>query len=220
MTTAAAVRFPPNTRVRDIVGVYFSYPSPRLLIGILAVSLAGRIVVGQWSWWDLALAAALVTLQPLTEWVIHSFVLHYRPRQIGGRVIDLHLAKEHRRHHRDPKNIAAVFIPVRSLLIGVPIAVLLTLALVPSTGLALTAIVTVAAIGNVYEWTHFYIHSGCTPRNRYARSIERAHRLHHYRNENFWLGVTNNAADHVLGTFPDRDAVPVSPTARTLGIGD
>ena len=35
-------------------------------------------------------------------------------------------------------------------------------------------LLTEAAIGNVYEWTHFYVHSGCKPRNRYARYIERA----------------------------------------------
>jgi hypothetical protein len=31
--------------------------------------------------------------------------------------------------------------------------------------------------------------------------------------------VTMHMADHVLGTFPEKDAVPVSPTARTLGVG-
>ena len=49
-------------------------------------------------------------------------------------------------------------------------------------------------------------------------SLERAHRLHHYRNENYWMGVTNHLGDHVLGTFPNKDDVPVSPTAKTLGI--
>ncbi len=32
------------------------------------------------------------------------------------------------------------------------------------------------------------------------------------------MGVTNHLADHVLGTFPDKDAVPVSRTAKTLGV--
>jgi hypothetical protein len=32
--------------------------------------------------------------------------------------------------------------------------------------------------------------------------------------------VTVHLADHVLGTFPERTAVPVSATARTLGVED
>src|SRR5205807_1541058 len=46
--------------------------------------------------------------------------------------------------------------------------------------------------------------------------IARRHRLHHYKNEKYWFGVTVHLADHVLRTFPQRDAVETSPTARTL----
>ncbi|HMC69660.1 MAG TPA: fatty acid hydroxylase family protein, partial [Mycobacteriales bacterium] len=67
-----------------------------------------------------------------------------------------------------------------------------------------------------YEWTHFLIHSTYVPRSRYYRYIWRAHRLHHYKNEKYWFGVTVHLADHVLRTFPQRDAVETSPTARTL----
>ena len=70
-----------------------------------------------------------------------------------------------------------------------------------------------------YEWTHHLIHSSYRPKGRYYRSIWRSHRLHHYRNEQYWFGVTVNLADHVLRTFPARDEVPASPTARTLGVG-
>ena len=50
------------------------------------------------------------------------------------------------------------------------------------------------------------------------RYVWRAHRNHHFRNEHYWFGVTMHLADHVLGTFPERSAVEVSPTVRTLGI--
>jgi len=78
----------------------------------------------------------------------------------------------------------------------------------------------VVALGMLltYEWTHPLIHSAYRPRHRYFRSIERAHRLHHFRNEHYWFGVTVNAADHLLGTFPAREDVPLSPTARDLGV--
>lgn len=103
---------------------------------------------------------------------------------------------------------------MKPLWVGVPIASVLTLLIVPPVGIALTVLLTMATDGNVYEWTHFYVHSGRKPHHWYARYIERAHRLHHYRNERYWMGVTNHFADHVLGTFPKKDEVPVSPTAK------
>ena len=216
-TTATPIRFSGNTRLRDAFATYLRYPSPRLLLGLLVVALVTRLAVGRWSWWDLGVVVIMVAAQPFVEWVIHTFILHFRPREVAGRSVDLHLAKKHRVHHLDPKQIDAVFIPMRSLVIGLPILAFLVLVIFPLP-IALTILLTEAAIGNLYEWTHFYVHSGCKPRNRYAAYIERAHRLHHYRNENYWMGVTNHLGDHVLGTFPKKDDVPVSPTAKTLGI--
>jgi sterol desaturase/sphingolipid hydroxylase (fatty acid hydroxylase superfamily) len=69
-----------------------------------------------------------------------------------------------------------------------------------------------------YEWTHFLIHSAYRPKRALCRGIWRAHRLHHYRNERFWFGVTVHLADRVLRTYPAREAVPPSATARTLGV--
>jgi sterol desaturase/sphingolipid hydroxylase (fatty acid hydroxylase superfamily) len=88
----------------------------------------------------------------------------------------------------------------------------------PTLREGVTALVSAYGMLLVYEWTHFLIHSTYTPKTRYYRSIWRAHRLHHYRNEKYWFGVTINVADHVLRTFPQRDEVEPSPTARTLGV--
>lgn len=217
MTTTTVTRFSGSTRIPDAFRIYIRHASPRLLLGALFISVVARLIVGQWSWWDLAVVALMVAAQPFVEWLIHTFILHFRPREVSGRTVDLHLAKKHRIHHLDPKRIDAVFIPLRSLLIGLPFYLVIVLVVFPLP-IALTILVTQFAIGNVYEWTHFYIHSGCKPKNRYAAYIERAHRLHHYRNENYWMGVTNHLGDHVLGTFPDKDGVPVSATAKTLGI--
>lgn len=217
MTTTTVTRFSGSTRIPDAFRIYIRHASPRLLLGALFISIIARLIVGQWSWWDLAVVALMVAAQPFVEWLIHTFILHFRPREVSGRTVDLHLAKKHRIHHLDPKRIDAVFIPLRSLLIGLPFYLVIVLVVFPLP-IALTILVTQFAIGNVYEWTHFYIHSGCKPKNRYAAYIERAHRLHHYRNENYWMGVTNHLGDHALGTFPNKDDVPVSPTAKTLGI--
>ena len=43
------------------------------------------------------------------------------------------------------------------------------------------------------------------------------HRLHHYKNEHYWFGVTSTVGDHLLGTTPEQSTVTKSATARTLG---
>ena len=46
--------------------------------------------------------------------------------------------------------------------------------------------------------------------------IWRNHRLHHFKNEHYWHGITQTLADRVLGTDPDQRDVDRSATARTL----
>jgi sterol desaturase/sphingolipid hydroxylase (fatty acid hydroxylase superfamily) len=80
----------------------------------------------------------------------------------------------------------------------------------------LTGMVAAYAILGAYEWCHFLIHSPYVPRGRHYSAIRRSHRLHHYKNERYWFGVTSNLGDRVIGTNPDPAAVKRSTTARDL----
>jgi hypothetical protein len=44
--------------------------------------------------------------------------------------------------------------------------------------------------------------------------------LHHFKHEGYWMGVSSNLGDRLLGTNPDQRSVPKSPTARSLGVAD
>ncbi len=191
--------------------------SPQVILTLLLLTLAGRILVGNWSWWDLLVPALILAAQPFTEWLIHVFLLHFKPREMGGRTIDPLVSRKHRAHHADPKDVGLVFVPMPALfglVFGLAAVLLPTMPL--SRGLS--ALLAAYAMLFVYEWTHFLIHSSYRPRHRLYRYVWRAHRNHHFRNEHYWFGVTVNLADHVLHTFPERSAVEVSPTVRTLGI--
>ena len=83
-------------------------------------------------------------------------------------------------------------------------------------GALLTAVLTGQVLVAIYEWTHFLIHTAYRPRSRYYRSIWRNHRLHHFKNEHFWHGITNTLGDRALGTYKDQREVRRSETARTL----
>ena len=62
---------------------------------------------------------------------------------------------------------------------------------------------------------HSLIHTDYAPRRYPYRRLHRSHRLHHFRNERYWLGVATRFADQVLGTTPRKEDVPVAPTAKT-----
>jgi sterol desaturase/sphingolipid hydroxylase (fatty acid hydroxylase superfamily) len=201
--------------------------SPRAVVAASVVALAARLYVGQWSWRDLVVLALLLTAQPFVEWVIHKYLLHLKPISIRGRRIELYGSIQHRRHHGSPSDLDRVLLkPVEVVGFVVQIAVVIAVpALVvgvavggPVLGPALSGLL-VAYFGLFrYEWSHFLIHTPYVPRSRWYRTVWRNHRLHHFKHEDYWMGVSSNLGDRLLGTNPDQKGVPRSPTARTLGV--
>jgi hypothetical protein len=206
----------PETR-RDVVRVFFRYASPRILTAAALAALAARLVVGDWSFWDLTVVAGILAFWPVLEWLIHVFMLHYRPVQVFGRTFDFPLPQSHRAHHRNPWDLQLVFIPRHVFTYAVPLLLVVWFGAMPTTALALTAITFYLAMALHYEWTHFLVHTRYKPTSRFYRRLWRNHRLHHFKNEHYWFGVTMLGGDRLFGTAPAVDSVPSSPTCRTLG---
>lgn len=189
---------------------FLRHPAPRLLLGQLAVLGVARGLVAQWTWADLVVAAALLMAQPFTEWVIHVTVLHC---PADGRLRDKIAGYSHRRHHEDPKDLRFQFIHPH-VVYGGMVVDLVVLAVFRNHA-ALTGVLMATVLTLVYEWIHFLIHTDYAPRHELYRRLHRAHRLHHFRNEQYWLGVTARTGDRVFGTNPKKEDVEVSATAKT-----
>ncbi len=190
-------------------------PSASLLLGALSISLSLRAAVGPIGTGDLLLAVGQFSLQPWVEWLVHVFVLHAPPRFVLGRTLDV--GASHRVHHGRPRDLEHVFIDVRFLLATKVLYAALWWLAFATDSPRLGTVLVVALTGTLaYEWTHFLIHTDYAPRSRFYRSIWRAHRLHHFRNERYWFGITSTLADTVLHTGPSRDEVELSPTAASL----
>ncbi|MHB8719143.1 MAG: sterol desaturase family protein [Candidatus Dormibacteria bacterium] len=218
--TAAPTAAAGGTTLRGAARVFWGYGSPRLMAAVVVAAIAARMVAGHWSDGDLIAAAIVLALDPFVEWVFHVGGLHMKPFAVRGRTVDPLFARRHRMHHRDPREVWLVFVPL-PVLAGLLAVILLIGGLaVPYRPIGLTVIATAATILLAYEWIHYLIHSRYVPRTRLYRAVWRSHTLHHYKNEQYWFGVTNPIGDLVLRTYPKRDAVPTSPTARTLGVED
>jgi hypothetical protein len=193
------------------------HPSPWMLFAMLVGGLTARVAVGDWQLSDALLPVIVLALFPVYEWLIHVFILHWKPRRLGRIKIDSILARDHRRHHADPRDIPLIFIPTRAMYSIVPATVAISVFAFPRLGLGLTYLVVMSGLGLGYEWVHFLVHSDYRPVTRLYRAVWNNHRLHHYKNEHYWFSVTTSGtSDRLLGTYPDPATVETSPTAKDL----
>jgi Fatty acid hydroxylase len=210
----------------DCFRAFMRQPSPPYLFGAVAVALCLRVAQGAWSWRDLVMLGGLIAVTPFVEWAIHVYLLHAPPFMLWGRRVEMLTAREHRTHHEAPNVLEGVLLPVYGVLTFLPMIALVNWALSfpialvlggPRMAYATTGLLVSFAILAAYEWTHFLIHTPYRPKRWHFRAVWRNHRLHHYKNERYWFGVTSTVGDRLIGTLPDQRTVERSPTARTLG---
>jgi Fatty acid hydroxylase superfamily len=197
---------------------FWKHPSPWMIGTTFVAALTARIIDGDWQITDALVPLAMIAVFPFFEWIIHVFILHWRPKHLGRMTIDPLLAREHRAHHVDPRSVPLIFIPWKSLATWVlPVTIAVALLAFPRIGMGLTYLLVITALGLCYEWMHYLIHSDYKPKTAIYRAIWRNHRQHHFKNEHYWFTVTSSGtADRVLGTYPDAATVATSPTAKNL----
>ncbi|MDX1658820.1 MAG: sterol desaturase family protein [Nitriliruptorales bacterium] len=221
MSTTTAASATAGTRRRSISLAeawreFWRWPSPWIMTAVLVPALVGRIALGDFGRSDLVTAAIMVAAQPFVEWVLHVTMLHMRPFEAFGRMIDPLFARMHREHHAEPRDTELVFIPTPVLVQVLVIALAVTFFAFSDVSSGLTFLVMLTIIGLVYEWTHYLIHTDYRPKTALYRILWRNHRLHHYKNENYWMALTNTTPDTLFGTNPDPSEVETSPTATNL----
>jgi hypothetical protein len=205
-------------RLPDIRRNFLRRRSPWLIIAAIAAAVGVRASLGELGWADAVAVAGMLVVYPFGEWAIHVYLLHMkRWSTIASRA--------HRVHHKVPNDLDQLLLSpwqvVGLLTVAAEVVALggLIAWLVTGTvfwGPLVSALATAYVLILGYEWVHFLIHTAYVPKHAAYRTVWRNHRLHHFKNENFWHGVTNNLSDRVLGTNPDQRQVERSETARTL----
>jgi hypothetical protein len=196
---------------------FWRHPSPWLLSVGFVGAWSARFAVGGWGLGDILVPVILMATFPIYEWLIHVFILHWKPRQLGTVTLDSLLARDHRRHHANPRDIPLVFIPFPTYYWLVPSMLAITYFAFPDLGTGLTWLGAQFTLGLFYEWTHFLVHSDYKPKTKAYKAVWRNHRLHHYKSEKYWFSVTSSGtSDRLFGTYPDPATVKTSPTAKNL----
>ncbi len=212
---------------REIWRFFVTCSSARVLAIAASVLAIARLAVGGFGRGDLIAVAVTVAITGTVEWVIHKFLLHAPLDSWATRTLGT--GTGHHRHHLDPPDVewlllrgidAGVFVTAFGLVTAAWAVPLMWLTSSSIVGGFLTAWF-LAAIGLIhYEFVHLMEHTRYRPRSRYYARLDRHHRLHHFRNEHYWLGITSISGDRLLRTMPDRTDVPLSDTARTLGVDE
>ena len=106
-------------------------------------------------------------------------------------------------HHEKPNDINLIFAPT---IIGflVPIIFFNLLYFITNNfDLSVTAATYSLAYYCYYEWVHLAHHTDSyIPITARGKKLKKHHTFHHFKNENFWWGVTTILGDNLLGTNP------------------
>lgn len=207
----------PNTLGRAVAR-FVRAPTAIILFLTFSVTLAYRLSLGPFQAYELLIPVGILAFWPFQEWLIHVFILHFRPRKLGPFTLDLPVAKKHRYHHLHPWEIDKGFMPLHAVFLSMPILYGLWFGLAPTKEVAATGTAVWVLFSLHYEWVHFIVHTRYRPRLAFYERMWRNHRLHHCKNERYWMGVSTQLGDKVLGTSPDPKTTETSKTCRTLGV--
>lgn len=208
---------------REIWRFFATCASARVLAAVATFLLAARVVVGNFGRGDAIAVVVTVAITGTVEWIIHRHLLHAPLDSWATRTLGT--GTGHHQHHLDPPAIewlllrgvdAGVFVTAFGVVTAAWAVPLMWLTGSSVVGGFLTAWF-LAAVGLVhYEFVHLMQHTRYRPRSRHYRRLDRHHRLHHFRNEHYWLGITSMSGDRLLRTDPTKGDVPLSDTARRL----
>ncbi|WML48842.1 sterol desaturase family protein [Neobacillus sp. PS3-34] len=150
----------------------------------------------------------------LSEYFTHRFVFHLKAPK-NPFFLKL-LRRLHYDHHTYPNDLKLLFLPlwysIPNFLAVSGIFYLIEQNMIDTVafGLGLMGMLL------LYEWKHYVAHRPMIPRTRFCRWIKKVHILHHYKNENYWFGVSTPFADFLFGTFREEKQVETSKTAKNL----
>ncbi len=149
-----------------------------------------------------------------SEYVTHRFFFHIKAPK--NKLLLKFMKRIHYDHHTFPDDLKLLFLPIwysipnlgSLCIIYFLISKDLIQTIAFGSGLVLMLL--------VYEWKHYVAHKPIKPITKVGRQIKKLHILHHFKNENFWYGVSTPIFDGIFGTLKDEKEVVTSNTAKAL----
>lgn len=186
------------------------------IVIMIGVSIAFIVFLNmQLFTWIAAIAIiAGIIFYTINEYVTHRFLFHLKPPK--NPFLLKMLKRLHYDHHVYPNDLKLLFLPVWYSLPGFTIYLCIIYGITSNIIVTLSFGIGMIIMLLVYEWKHYIAHRPIRPLTPYGRWLKKQHILHHYKNENYWFGVSNPVYDFLFKTYKEGKDVETSETARNL----
>ncbi len=208
-----AERIPRARNAAQVCRGFVQCREARVTLGALVTVWILALLQGAGHGWVPLIVLAGFLLWYLIEIPIHRWILHAPlPRNEFGRRL---MQRLHYTHHERPTDPRYLFLPEW---LALP-SIVIILGAAWLAGVAAEGLWFLAGFWTsltVYEWMHYAVHSRWRPAWAPVRTAFENHMRHHFRNENYWFGVSNSLMDRLWGTAPEMEEVEQSPFVRDL----
>ncbi|WP_249292224.1 sterol desaturase family protein [Metabacillus flavus] len=185
-----------------------------LVMGLILIFLGAAVLIMNPSWLNLGFFCAGLIVFIFSEYLTHRFLFHLKPPK--NRLFLHFLKRLHYDHHKYPNDLKLLFLPVwyslPNFVVLAAIFYLFTANVISTAAFGMGLILMLLT----YEWKHYVAHRPIKPLFGFGKWMKKTHQLHHFKNENYWYGVSNPIGDVLFGTLKDEKKVEMSQTAKDL----
>ncbi|MFJ7914229.1 MULTISPECIES: sterol desaturase family protein [unclassified Lysinibacillus] len=192
---------------------YFCYPDILIMTCLFLISF-GFMLLHLTSIGILGAFILGMIMYSLAEYVTHRFLFHLKPPK--STFLLKMLKRLHYDHHSKPNELHLLFLPLWYSVPNIVIAAAIFYIFSSSFVMTNAFIAGIMLFLLFYEWKHYIAHRPLRPISPWGRWMKKVHLWHHFKNENYWYGVTNPAYDFLMGTFKKQKDVEQSKTAKNL----
>ncbi|EIT85687.1 fatty acid hydroxylase [Fictibacillus macauensis ZFHKF-1] len=185
-----------------------------VVMGILMVGCMISAAVIDPIWTHLLYFGIGIVVFMFSEYGIHRFLFHLKTPK--NQWFLKFLKRLHYDHHKTPNDLKLLFLPIWYSIPNLSILAIIFYAIVRNVPASLAFGSGLIAMLLVYEWKHYIAHRPIKPRTKFGMWLKKTHTLHHFKNENYWYGVSTPFVDALFGTLKNEKEVETSATARDL----
>ena len=200
--------------MKDVFVVYFKHKS--ILFYFFLLFCSGAYLLNTKSlltYWPIGFT---LFSAPIFEWAVHKYFLHY-PFEFKNKRLKKFFYKIHEGHHEAPSDKELIFAPTIVGLAVPFIFFILVFGITSNFEMAHTAAFFSLAYYCYYEWVHLAHHTDSyTPITKRGRRLKKHHTFHHFKNENYWWGVTTILGDQIFNTDPTHNNIKKSKTTKNI----
>ncbi|MCM3745138.1 sterol desaturase family protein [Sporosarcina luteola] len=180
-----------------------------LLAPLLGYTFFHLLSYGTWIAFGIGMAT-----YGMSEYVVHRFLFHMKTPE-NPTLLKV-IKRLHFDHHAYPDDLKLLFLPLWFSLPGFAIFSTICYFITNNFTLTIAYLAGIVLYFMIYEWKHYVAHRPIQPRTAFGKKIKKVHLWHHFKNENYWFGVTHTSIDKTFGTYKDQKLVEKSETAKNL----